>query len=235
MYTGADPEELEDGGLWGEWLGEEDVTDVTVADGVTEIKPLAFYGCEGLTNLGFLKGSAVTTVGEQACRDSGIIALQGMEGVRNVGFGAFYGCKDLRAVEGLGCEEMGDYCFTRCTLLQSMKGWPASMTYIPRCTFYRCAGMTTVDCDLSHATSIGANAFCFCTSLLPSSLSRSQHNADPRRRPRLPEEERPRTSARERATPSTRAFAARATRRRSRGRTSPRPSSRSPWPSSPPT
>ena len=59
-----------------------------------------------------------------------------------------------------------------CTLLQSMKGWPASMTYIPRCTFYGCTGMTTVDCNLSHVTSIDANAFYGCTSLLPPSLSK---------------------------------------------------------------
>jgi hypothetical protein len=37
--------------------------------------------------------------------------------------------------------------------------------------------MTTVDCDLSHVTSIGANAFAGCTSLLPASLSAI--NADP--------------------------------------------------------
>jgi hypothetical protein len=37
--------------------------------------------------------------------------------------------------------------------------------------------MTAVDCDLSHVTSIGANAFYGCTSLLPPSLS--AYNADP--------------------------------------------------------
>jgi hypothetical protein len=37
--------------------------------------------------------------------------------------------------------------------------------------------MTTVDCDLSRVTSIGANAFAGCTSLLPPSLSKK--DADP--------------------------------------------------------
>ena len=37
--------------------------------------------------------------------------------------------------------------------------------------------MTTVDCDLSHVTSIGRNAFYNCTSLLPPSLS--ARDADP--------------------------------------------------------
>ena len=83
---------------------------------------------------------------------------------------AFSHCKDLRTIEGLGCEEMGQGCFWGCTLLQSMKGWPASMTVIPVSCFYGCTGMTTVDCDISRVTSIGANAFVGCTSLLPPSL-----------------------------------------------------------------
>jgi hypothetical protein len=155
----------------GEWQDDQDVTDVTVADGVTEIKDYAFWGCTGLTNLSFLRGSAITTVGQYAFSDSGIASLLGMEAVRKIGYAAFLECKDLRTIEGLGCEEMGYGCFAHCTLLQSMKGWPASMTVIPACTFYNCYGMTTVDCDLSHVTSIGISAFAGCTSLLPPSLS----------------------------------------------------------------
>jgi hypothetical protein len=51
------------------------------------------------------------------------------------------------------------------------------MTVIPAYCFYCCTGMTTVDCDLAHVTSIGANAFWGCTSLLPPSLS--AFRADP--------------------------------------------------------
>jgi hypothetical protein len=51
------------------------------------------------------------------------------------------------------------------------------MTVIPVSTFDDCTSMTTVDCDLSHVTSIGANAFAGCTSLLPPSLS--ARDADP--------------------------------------------------------
>jgi hypothetical protein len=156
---------------------DEEVTHVTIADGVTEIKEHAFWDCKGLTNLGFLKDSAITTIGDNAFRKSGIVTLQGMEGVRKIGNCAFQECKDLRTIEGLGCEEMGMFCFTFCILLQSMKGWPASMTVIPAFCFYCCTGMTTVDCDLSHVTSIGANAFEGCTSLLPPSLSDGR--ADP--------------------------------------------------------
>ncbi|GMI34062.1 hypothetical protein TeGR_g9275 [Tetraparma gracilis] len=159
-----------------EFMGDEEVTHVTVADGVTEIKRYAFSGCKGLTNLSFLKGSVIMTIGEGAFEGSGIIILLGMEDVRKIGSYAFAECQDLRTIEGLGCEEMGEACFWGCTLLQSMKGWPASMTVIPYGTFHGCTGMTTVDCDLAHVTSIGANAFAGCTSLLPPSLSASGAN-----------------------------------------------------------
>jgi hypothetical protein len=160
-----------------EFEGDEEVTHVSAADGVTETMKLAFFRCKGLTNLSFLEGSSITTVGQQAFQQSGITSLQGMEGVTKLGFCAFEQCKDLRTIEGLGCEEMGIGCFMLCTLLQSMKGWPASMTVIPAYCFRDCTGMTTVDCDLSRVTSIGFDAFRGCTSLLPPSFSAS--DADP--------------------------------------------------------
>jgi hypothetical protein len=177
VYTGADPTYDSDGEPVGEWEDDEDVVDVTVVDGLTEIKDSAFWGCTGLKNLHFLKDTVITTLGVNAFRESGIITLQGMERVRKLGNHVFFNCKDLRTIEGLDCEEMGWGCFAMCTLLKSMKGWPASMTVIPYGTFHDCTGMTTVDCDLAHVTSIGLDAFCGCTSLLPPSLSAT--NADP--------------------------------------------------------
>ncbi|GMI27568.1 hypothetical protein TeGR_g6517 [Tetraparma gracilis] len=177
VYTGADPTLDEDGNWVGEWEGDVEVRDVAVADGVTGVKSYAFYGCEGIKNLSFLEDSAITTVGEFAFKELGIVNLLGAEGVRKIGAAAFQDCRDLRTIEGLGCEEMGIQCFEACTLLQSMKGWPASMTVIPGGTFLDCTGMTTVDCDLSRVTSIGEDAFWGCTSLLPPSLS--ARGADP--------------------------------------------------------
>ncbi|GMI25621.1 hypothetical protein TeGR_g4384 [Tetraparma gracilis] len=186
VYTGADfDNDSDDSDVdnVGEWADDEDVADVTVADGVTEIKEYAFENCKGLTNLSFLRGSAVKIVGREAFCGSGVNSLLGVEGVRKVGPSAFHGCRDLRTIEGLDCEEMGWGCFAFCTLLSSMKGWPASMTVIPYGTFWGCTGMTTVGCDISHVTSIGVhvdgqcNAFYNCTSLLPPSLSKK--NADP--------------------------------------------------------
>jgi hypothetical protein len=111
----------------GDFRWDRGVTHVTVADGVTEIKVQAFKGCKGLTNLSFLEGSSITTIGRCAFDSSGVASLQGMERVRMIGDNSFVYCKDLRTIEGLGCEEMGGGCFGQCTLLQSMKGWPASM------------------------------------------------------------------------------------------------------------
>jgi hypothetical protein len=86
-----------------EYFGDEEVTHVTIADEVTEIQLYAFYGCKGLTNLSFLKGSAITTVGQYAFAESGIIILLGIEDVRKIGDYAFAECDDLRTIEGLGC------------------------------------------------------------------------------------------------------------------------------------
>ena len=177
VYTGAEPTEDEHGNLDGEWDGDVGVNHVTVAGEVTVIKEQAFFGCKGLTNLSFLKGSAITTIGGNAFNSAGLINPRGVENVKKIGVGAFAHCTNLRTIEGLGCEEMGVTCFALCTLLQSMKGWPASMTVIPAGTFTHCTGMTTVDCDLSHVVSIEPNAFAGCTSLLPPSLSAM--NADP--------------------------------------------------------
>ena len=116
-----------------EFMGDREVTHVTVADEVMEIEMQAFMDCKGLTSLSFLMDSAITTIGQQAFASSGIITLQGMERVTKIGYAAFADCKDLRTIEGLACEEMGDFCFYQCTLLQSMKGWPASMT-VTACT-----------------------------------------------------------------------------------------------------
>jgi hypothetical protein len=162
--------------------GDEEVTDAAVDLETTEISDASFSGCAGLKNLSFIKDTAVTIVGDSAFEQSGIITLHGMEGVRKIGTHAFFEYKDLRTIEGLGCEEMGEGCFICCTLLQSMKGWPASMTVIPARCFFHCTGMTSVDCDLSHVTSIGVSptgyhAFYNCTSLLPPSLSKK--DADP--------------------------------------------------------
>jgi hypothetical protein len=183
-YLCEEPEQYPDGDgedgdlrLWGEWEGDEDVSSVVLAEGVAEIKERAFACCTSLCDLGFLGGSAVTTIGEHAFAESGIASLQGVELVRKIGTCAFAYCMSLRSVEGLACEEMGEACFAWCTLLQSMKGWPASMTVIPACCFNYCTGLTAVGCDISHVASIGANAFYGCTSLLPPSLS--QLNADP--------------------------------------------------------
>ena len=66
VYRGADPSPhpaLPPPNVVGEWQHNKEVTDVTIADGVTEIKEKAFGGCKGLTNLSFLKGSAIMTIG----------------------------------------------------------------------------------------------------------------------------------------------------------------------------
>ena len=152
-------------------------TDATVADGVTEIKQNEYSGRKDITSLRFLENSAIRTVRRSAFQESGVTSLHGMERVIKIGIAAFAWCKDLCTIEGLGCEEMGRCCFVDCHLLQSLKGWPVSMTTVPPCCFAGCTGLIALDCNFTHVTSLGVNAFAGCTSLLPPSLS--QPDVDP--------------------------------------------------------
>jgi hypothetical protein len=52
-----------------EFRGDTEVTDVTIADGVTAIKQWAFHGGQGLPCLRVLAGSAIMTVGSHAFRE----------------------------------------------------------------------------------------------------------------------------------------------------------------------
>jgi hypothetical protein len=81
VYTGKE-EEFRDN-----W----NVTNVVIAEGVTEVRRSAFNSCIGLNSLSFLGGSGVTTVGPAAFQRSGIVALWGVEGVRRVGINSYYG------------------------------------------------------------------------------------------------------------------------------------------------
>jgi hypothetical protein len=45
-----------------------------------------------------------------------------MENVREMTHTPSVFCKDLRTIEGLGCEEMGGSCFARCILLKVDEG-----------------------------------------------------------------------------------------------------------------
>jgi hypothetical protein len=161
----------------GEWKGEHEddseVLHVTIADPrVVKIQESAFCGCAGLADLSFLENSSVTILGDSAFQRSGVSALLGMERVRAIGSRAFSQCRDLRSIEGLGCESMGEFCFASCTSLLSVEGWPASMTVIPPYCFLQCAGIARVGCDISRVTAVGYGAFEGCTSLLPAELSR---------------------------------------------------------------
>jgi hypothetical protein len=167
-YTGAYEEEWVD--AW------SDATGVVVAEGVKHVGYRAFMECSKLGSTGFLRGTEVESVGEEAFRGSGVVDLLGMGGVRQIDDLAFAQCDELLTLEGLapdlgwGRSRMGDNCFAHCHSLRSLKHWPPSMTYIPEGTFQDCRSLTTVGCDLSNVTSIGGNAFLDCTSLLPPEL-----------------------------------------------------------------
>jgi hypothetical protein len=135
------------------YLGDEEIKDLVIPNGVTSIERLAFWGCSGLTS--------VTIPGS----------------VTKIGDSTFYGCNGLTAVH---ISDIGAWC--KISFIQSSNPLklarhlflngeevkdlviPNSVTSIEGDAFYGCTGLTSVTIGNS-VTSIGNAAFYGCTGL----------------------------------------------------------------------
>ena len=168
------------------WYSDrEQITAVTVDQGVTGIGAYAFYGCvnliditlpEGLTAIGeyAFKGcsalgrveilSGMTTLGRSAFRESGITEVVLPEGLKTIGYGAFYNCANLRSVSLPGTlQDLGSSTFYNCSALTAIT-LPQSLTKIESQCFYGCSGLTEIEIP-SQVTSIEWGTFQNCTAL----------------------------------------------------------------------
>ncbi len=122
------------------YIGNNEVTDITIPEGITEIKNYAFYGCSSLTSVTI--GSGVTSIGNYA----------------------FSGCSSLTNVTiPNSVTSIGERAFHNCSSLTSIS-IPNSVTSIRDYAFYNCSSLTSVTVG-SGVTSIGSQAFCNCSSL----------------------------------------------------------------------
>ena len=143
--------------------GCNNLTSITIPEGVTSIGDWAFTDCSNLASITIPEG--VTNIGNGAfngCSSLTSIALP--EGVTNIGNDAFKGCSSLTSVTILkGVTSIGEYAFYGCSSLVNVS-IPKSVTRIKAYAFKGCSSLANIDIPES-VTSIGAGAFSGCSTL----------------------------------------------------------------------
>ena len=163
------------GGPWG-----NEVTSVTVEDGVTDIGKCAFANCRSLTSVTL--PDSLKSISEDAfslCTSLTSVTIP--DSVTTVGKEAFYGCSSLASVT------LGDYviiidayAFADCTALAKVTFGHAD-TVIGQYAFHRCTALTSVTLSDS-VQSIGVSAFLnsgLARIVIPASVTSIGYNAIP--------------------------------------------------------
>ena len=146
----------------GAFVGNPEITSVTIPASVTTIGDNAFSNCSALETVTFEAGSQLATIGESVfdyC--SALEAITIPAGVTTIGNNAFNSCADLASVtfaEGSQLETIGEGVFFECSALTSIT-IPASVTTIGDGAFYKCTKLATVTLLRSTPPSIGNQTF----------------------------------------------------------------------------
>lgn len=158
---------------------------VTVPASVESIGQNAFAGCVSLETVIFAKGN-LRTMGREVFKDSGIKHIEIPEGITDLPWIAFFGCKNLTDVvlpttlRTIGCS-----AFAQCTSLREVKlpdglreimlgcFWgsgiekiklPSMITIVPNTFCQGCSNLKEVELS-PNTMKIESNAFMGCTSL----------------------------------------------------------------------
>lgn len=157
----------------------DNLTDITIPGSVTSIGSSAFHDCDNLKNITISDG--VASIGNYAFRKC--ISLESIElpdSITLIEFGAFYDCEnltDIRIPDGVTSIEK--YTFQNCSSLTDIT-IPDSVTAIREYAFYGCENLTDITIP-DGATYIGFCAFYDCSSFtritLPDSVAAVRTNA----------------------------------------------------------
>ena len=143
------------------YLDEE--TDLTLPDGITQIKSYAFSWCDGLTSVTI--PDSVTTIGDGAfssCVNLASVTIG--NSVTTIGVGVFSDCDSLTSITiPDSVTTIGDWAFSSCVNLTSVT-IGNSVTTIGNRTFAYCDSLTRVTIGNS-VTAMGNDAFYSCDSL----------------------------------------------------------------------
>ena len=189
---------------------------IEIPNSVTSIGEKAFYGCSALTSITI--PNSVTSIGDRAFYEcTGLTSITIPNSVTSIGNFAFYECTGLTSVAiGNSVTSIGEHAFGDCYNLKSVHisdiaAWcaitfsdyssnplyianhlylndieikdlviPNSVTSIGENAFYYCSGLTSVTIPNS-VTSIGNYAFQYCSALtsitIPNSVTSIGENA----------------------------------------------------------
>lgn len=165
-YSSADP---------APWSAKNnDISEITVSEGVTSIGNNAFHSCSTLSMVTFMGG--LTRIGSGAF--AGCEALGDFDfpyNLETIGANAFSNCNNLIDVTiPDSVQSIGSEAFSLCEGLQSVY-LPQMLTIIPDGIFTDCALLESITIP-DTVTEIGANAFSKCTAFslteLPSGIQR---------------------------------------------------------------
>lgn len=134
-----------------------------VPEEVETIEPLAFSGCQALTEITLPEG--LRHIGDMAfshCRELRKITIPGT--VERIGDKAFYACEHLAEVTlAPGVRELGEEVFMDCRQLASVS-LPDSLTALGRGAFYDCHRLLRIEIP-QRITRIRTRTFCNCAAL----------------------------------------------------------------------
>lgn len=149
-------------GAW-TFYGREDLTSITIPEGVTSIGEAAFYGCSNLTEVSL--PSTLTEIEKNAfnrCKSLREIAVP--SNVTSIGSGAFAGCSELEKVTlEYGLNSIGAEAFITCIKLSEIT-IPSSVCDIGDYAFDNCWSLTVLMLP-DGVMNIGSYAFNACKNL----------------------------------------------------------------------
>lgn len=160
----------------GAFLGNKNISSVTLPDSLQHIGDRAFYSCTALKSVAFGAESALLTVGDEAFSLTGIKSFDLPDSVQSIGERVFAACSDLASFSysGQNLSAVPDETFRDCSALSSVAVTGATVA-VGDYAFYGCSALSELIFPAqSSLTEIGSYAFYDCASLrsfsLPSSL-----------------------------------------------------------------